>query len=155
MFFFRFFFTKVITRYWIQFPMLYSRSLFIFYIVVVSVNPKLLVYPYTLLSPLVGVRIFFSMSVSLWFVNKFIWIIFLDSTCEWYHMIFVSVWLASLSMIISKSIHVTAMALFHSFCGWVILEGDQSCKELTHWKRPWCWEALWAGGEGGDRGWDG
>ena len=29
------------------------------------------------------------------------------------------------------------------------------CKELTHWKRPWCWERLKAGGEGGDRGWDG
>ena len=28
------------------------------------------------------------------------------------------------------------------------------CKELTHWKRPWCWERLKAG-EGGDRGWDG
>ena len=28
------------------------------------------------------------------------------------------------------------------------------CKELTHWKRPWCWERLRAGGEGGDRGWD-
>ena len=22
----------------------------------------------------------------------------------------------------------------------------------THWKRPWCWERLRAGGEGGDRG---
>ena len=30
-----------------------------------------------------------------------------------------------------------------------------SCKELTHWKRPWCWEGLGAGGEGDDRGWDG
>ena len=29
------------------------------------------------------------------------------------------------------------------------------CKELTHWERPWCWERLKAGGEGGDRGWDG
>ena len=29
------------------------------------------------------------------------------------------------------------------------------CKELTHWKRPWCWERLRAGGEGDDRGWDG
>ena len=29
------------------------------------------------------------------------------------------------------------------------------CKELTHWKRPWCWEGLGAGGEGDDRGWDG
>ena len=29
------------------------------------------------------------------------------------------------------------------------------CKELTPWKRPWCWERLRAGGEGDDRGWDG
>ena len=28
------------------------------------------------------------------------------------------------------------------------------CKELTHWKRPWWWERLRAGGEGDDRGWD-
>jgi len=28
------------------------------------------------------------------------------------------------------------------------------CKELTHWKRPWCWERLKAGGEGDNRGWD-
>ena len=29
------------------------------------------------------------------------------------------------------------------------------CKELTHWKRPWCWERWRAGGEGYERGWDG
>ena len=29
------------------------------------------------------------------------------------------------------------------------------CKELTHLKRPWCWERLRAGGEGDNRGWDG
>ena len=29
------------------------------------------------------------------------------------------------------------------------------CKELTHLKRPWCWERLKAEGEGDDRGWDG
>ena len=29
------------------------------------------------------------------------------------------------------------------------------CEELTHWKRPWCWERLRTGGEGDDRGWDG
>ena len=29
------------------------------------------------------------------------------------------------------------------------------CEELTHWKRPWCWERLKAGGEGDDRGLDG
>ena len=30
-----------------------------------------------------------------------------------------------------------------------------SYEELTHWKRPWFWERLRAGGEGDDRGWDG
>jgi len=30
-----------------------------------------------------------------------------------------------------------------------------SCEELTHWKRPWLWDGLWAGGEGDHRGWDG
>ena len=30
-----------------------------------------------------------------------------------------------------------------------------SCEKLTHWKRPWCWEVLGAGGEGDDRVWDG
>ena len=29
------------------------------------------------------------------------------------------------------------------------------CKELTHLKRPWCWETLKTGGEGDDRRWDG
>ena len=29
------------------------------------------------------------------------------------------------------------------------------CEELTHLKRPWCWERWKAGGEGDDRGWYG
>ena len=28
------------------------------------------------------------------------------------------------------------------------------CEELTHWKRPWCWERLKAGGEMDNKGWD-
>ena len=28
-------------------------------------------------------------------------------------------------------------------------------EELTHWKRPWCWERFKAGWEEDDRGWDG
>ena len=28
------------------------------------------------------------------------------------------------------------------------------CKQLTHLKRPWCWEWLRAGGEGDNGGWD-
>ena len=29
------------------------------------------------------------------------------------------------------------------------------CEEPAHWKRPWCWERLKAGGEADDRGQDG
>ena len=29
------------------------------------------------------------------------------------------------------------------------------CKDLTHWKRSWCWERLKAGGKGDNRGCDG
>ena len=29
------------------------------------------------------------------------------------------------------------------------------CEELIHWKRPWCWERLRAGGEGDGKEWDG
>ena len=29
------------------------------------------------------------------------------------------------------------------------------CKELTYWKRSWCWERLKVGGKGDDREWDG
>ena len=32
---------------------------------------------------------------------------------------------------------------------------DTCCEELTHWKRPWCWERLRARGEGDNRVWDG
>ena len=32
---------------------------------------------------------------------------------------------------------------------------DTWCEEVTHWKRPWCWERLKVGGERDDRGWDG
>ena len=39
--------------------------------------------------------------------------------------------------------------------GWNSNTLATSCEELTHWKRPWCWEGLGAGGEGDDREWDG
>ena len=51
-----------------------------------------------------------------------------------------------------KSVYICESIFFLiSFC--FILA--TSCEELTHWKRPWCWEGLGAGGEGDDRGWDG
>ena len=36
-----------------------------------------------------------------------------------------------------------------------LILGPPDGKEPTHWKRPWCWERLRAGLEGGNRGWDG
>ena len=39
---------------------------------------------------------------------------------------------------------------------WIFIgRTDADFKELTHWKRPWCWERLKAGGEGDKRGQDG
>ena len=38
--------------------------------------------------------------------------------------------------------------------GWNSNTLATSWEELTHWKRPWCWEGLGTGGEGDDRGWD-
>ena len=37
----------------------------------------------------------------------------------------------------------------------LILCPPDAKKELTHWKRLWCWEGLRAGRKGGIRGWDG
>ena len=39
--------------------------------------------------------------------------------------------------------------------GWNSKTLATSCEELTHWKRPWCWEELGTGGEEENRGWDG
>ena len=60
-----------------------------------------------------------------------------------------SVWLHLVRYSLGPST-LPKMALFHSFL-WL----SSSCKKLTYWKRPWCWEGLGAGGEGNDRGWDG
>ena len=46
------------------------------------------------------------------------------------------------------------MFKWHLWCwSWSSSTLAPSCEELTHWKRPWCWEGLGAGGEGDDRGW--
>ena len=51
------------------------------------------------------------------FVNRFISILLLDSTYKHYHVVSVFLCLTSLSMTISRYIHVTAMTSFHSFNG--------------------------------------
>ena len=40
-------------------------------------------------------------------------------------------------------------------CSWNSNTLATWCEELTHWKRPWCWQRLKAGEEGDNRGWDG
>ena len=53
------------------------------------------------------------------------------------------------------SLCVTIQLIFILQCGSWFMVTLTSREELTHWKRPWCWEGLGAGGEGDDRGWDG
>ena len=43
----------------------------------------------------------------------------------------------------------------HVYICWSSNPLATSCEELTHWKRPWCWERLKAEGEGDNIGWDG
>ena len=56
----------------------------------------------------------------------------------------------------------TRISILKEINSWIFIgrtdvdaETPTLCKEPTHWKRPWCWERLRAGGEGGNRGWDG
>ena len=51
---------------------------------------------------------------------------------------------------------LTTARYWKDWCwGWNSNTLTISCEELAHWKRPWCWEGLEAGGEGDDSGWDG
>ena len=44
---------------------------------------------------------------------------------------------------------------FHFALSWSSNTLATWCEELTHSKRPWCWERLKAGGEEDEGGWDG
>ena len=65
--------------------------------------------------PLGNRKVAFYMCDSLCFVNKFICTIFLDSTYKQYRAILVFVWPTSLSMTISRSIHVAASGIIEFF----------------------------------------
>ena len=47
------------------------------------------------------------------------------------------------------------LKLKFKYFGHLIGKDPDAGRELTHWKRPWCWEGLGAGGEGDNRGWVG
>ena len=70
---------------------------------------------------------------------------------------------------VSASVSVLPMSIWDWFplglTGWISLQSKGLlrvfstwttwCEELTHRKRPWCWERLKVGGEGDNRGRDG
>ena len=68
-----------------------------------------------LLLPLVTVNLFSISWLYFCFANKFVCIIFQDSTHKWYCMIFVFLFLTSLCMTICRSIHIIANGINSSF----------------------------------------
>ena len=62
---------------------------------------------------------FWNLCICFCFVNRFIYIILkIRFYYKWYHVIFVFVWLSSLSMTISRPIHVVANGII-SFFSWL------------------------------------
>ena len=81
--------------------------------------------------------------------NKLICTSFKDSTYKWYHMIFVFLWLTSLSMTICRYIHVAAtdIILFFFFYGWVVFsygEGNGNPLQSSYLENPRDRGAWWA-----------
>ena len=93
----------------------------------VSLNPLLLFAPPSLLSLLVISSSFYlSESVSI-LLYSWVCFIFKDVTYKWYHIVIVFLWLTSLSIILSRSIHVCAKGKISIFSGWVVLCSVRVC----------------------------
>ena len=60
-------------------------------------------------------KIDFEICLFLFFLNKLFLSLLLNSTYKWYHMMFVCLWLISLSMITSRSTHVAANGIISCF----------------------------------------
>ena len=79
------------------------------------------------------------------FANKFICIIFLDSTYKWYYTIFIFFfWLTSLCMTASRSIHVSAnCTLSFLFNDWVIFHCVHVwCGSFCYCFLKWPWNLI-------------
>ena len=87
----------ILVEYWLEFPVLYSRSLLGIYLIYVYVNPRLPIYPSPTFTPW-WLYIYFTY-VYIWlyiyflhlylyfcFEDKFIYSFFLDSIYKWYHI---------------------------------------------------------------------
>ena len=72
-------------------------------------------------------------------------------------------WLCLASFYLKNKIHIQQRLRYDwsvsLSCDWCWTWNSNTlatwCEELTHLKRPWCWERLRAGGEGDSIGWDG
>ena len=86
---------------------------------------------------------------------KFIYVVFLDSTYKQYYTTFVFIFFTHFTQYASLYVYPRFCKL-HSFIHFYVQVNSStlatSCKELTHWKRPCCWEGLGAGGEADNRG---
>ena len=84
---------KLITEYWVEFPVLCSRSLLVIYCIYNSVCmsvPNSQFIPPPPHFPFGNHKFVFEVceSISVLWISSFV-SLFLDSTCKWYHMIFV------------------------------------------------------------------
>ena len=107
---------QVITKYWVQFPVLYSETLSVICFIYsgVYVNPQILIYhpwpPFPFGNHKLVLRVCGSISV--------LYVVFFPRKIPhvtdiiWY---FVFVWLTSLSVIISRSIHIAANGIISFF----------------------------------------
>ena len=67
-------------------------------------------------------------------------ILFFDSSYKWYHTVSVFLWLISLSIIPSKTIHAVANGKISFFSGWVVLHFTYIPTAVNH---EHLWKLLW------------
>ena len=108
--------------YWVEFPVLYGRFLLVICFIYSSMYTSIPIPQFISPTPslLETISLFSTTVTYICSANKFICTIVLDSTYKWSdidstYMIFVFLWLASLSTIVSRSIRVTVNGIISLF----------------------------------------
>ena len=120
--------------YWVEFPVLYGRFLLVICFICSSMYTSIPIPQFISPTPslLETISLFSTTVTYICSANKFICTIVLDSTYKWSdidstYMIFVFLWLASLSTIVSRSIRVTVNGIISLF-----LMADQYSTEYVY-----------------------